>query len=137
MQIKLLSQDDGELLKHVAVGVFDLPVDHDLTAEFLRDPRHHLAVAVDDSQVVGIASAVHYIHPDKLPELWINEIAVASSYRGRGIGKRLMTALFELGRTLGCAAAWALAEDENEDAKRFYVSLGGRPSRTTMFSFDL
>ena len=57
------------------------------TAEFLADSRHHLAVAVDEGRVVGMASAVHYVHPDKPPELWINEVGVAPTHRGLGIGR--------------------------------------------------
>ena len=137
MQIKVLSADDAALLEHVAVGVFDQPVDPGLAKQFLADPRHHIAAVITDGEIVGIASAVHYVHPDKPPELWINEIAVAPLQRSQGLGKVLMEALFDLGRNLGCAEAWVLAEDENEVAKRFYVSLGGRPSPATIFSFDL
>jgi GNAT superfamily N-acetyltransferase len=122
----------------LATGVFDKPVDPDFAGEFLGDARHHLAAALDDDgQIVGIASAVHYVHPDKPPELWINEIAVAPAFRSRGIGKRMMETLFELGRSLGCVEAWVLAEDENNGARRFYAALGGRASPSTMFSFDL
>ena len=40
-------------------------------------------------------SAVHYVHPDKLrPELWINEVGVAASHRRRGLGTRLLLAVF-------------------------------------------
>jgi hypothetical protein len=54
---------------NVAAEVFDNPIDADLTAEFLGDARHHLAVAIDDGLVVGFASAIHYVHPDKPPQL--------------------------------------------------------------------
>jgi aminoglycoside 6'-N-acetyltransferase I len=59
-------------------------------AEFLRDERHHLAVAIEDETVVGFASGVHYVHPDKPAELWINEVGVAPSHHRRGIGKPLL-----------------------------------------------
>jgi hypothetical protein len=34
-------------------------------------------MATAGDTVVGFASAVHYVHPDKAPELWINEVGVA------------------------------------------------------------
>jgi len=77
VEIKLLGCDDAGVLTRVAPGVFDHAVSEDLCAEFLSDPRHHLAVALGDGVVVGFASAVHYVHPDKPAELWINEIGVA------------------------------------------------------------
>ena len=46
----------------VAPGVFDNAIDPRWTAEFLSDPQHHFAVAIDEGRVVGTASAVHYVH---------------------------------------------------------------------------
>jgi aminoglycoside 6'-N-acetyltransferase I len=103
--IRILGPGDSAVLDHVAEGVFDNAVDPRSTAEFPIDSRHHLAVAVADCQVVGMASAVHYVHPDKPRELWINEVGVAPTHRGLGIGRRLLDALFERGRSLGCRQA--------------------------------
>ena len=75
--IRRIGPDDAAVLDRVADDVFDYPIDPRWTAEFLADRRHHLAVALDGDLVVGMASAVHYVHPDKPPELWINEVGVA------------------------------------------------------------
>ena len=75
--IRILGPADASLLGNVARDVFDNPVDPRWTAEFLADPRHHLVVAVERGQVVGMTTAVHYVHPDKPPELWVNEVGVA------------------------------------------------------------
>jgi len=69
---------------NVTAEVFDNPINAEWTREFLADPRHHIAVAIDDGLVVGFASGVHYIHPDKPAELWINEVGVAPAHRRRG-----------------------------------------------------
>jgi GNAT superfamily N-acetyltransferase len=87
VEIKLLGPRDAGVFANSAPDVFDDPIDAGRAAEFLADPRHHLAVAVEDGRVVGFVSAVHYVHPDKpRPELWINEIGVAPTHRGRGLG---------------------------------------------------
>lgn len=87
VQIKLLGPCDEAVLARVAPGVFDDPVDAQSVRTFLSDPRHHMAVAVEEGCVVGSITAVHYVHPDKpAPELWINEVAVAQAHRGRGLG---------------------------------------------------
>ena len=129
------------MLRHVAPGVFDGPVDPRWTAEFLADPRHHLAVALDAGQVVGMASAVHYLHPDKAPQLWINEVGVAPTHQGHGLGRRLIEALLALGRTVGCTEAWVLTDDqENRAAHALYLSAGGQPTpegSVTMYTFAL
>ena len=135
--IRILGAGESHILDNVAPDVFDHALDPRFVAEFLSDDRHHLAVAIDAGQVIGFASGVHYVHPDKPPELWINEVGVAESHQGRGIGKALMRALLEHGRRLGCGEAWVLTERSNHAAMRLYASTGGReaPEDPVMFSF--
>jgi ribosomal protein S18 acetylase RimI-like enzyme len=136
--IKILGPEDGAVLDNVDADVFDHPVDPRWAAEFLIDRRHHLAVAILDGQVVGMASAVHYVHPDKPPELWINEVGVAASQRNQGIGRRLLAALFGRGRELGCGEAWVLTDESNAAARRLYAAAGGDETREiVMVSFAL
>ena len=106
---------------------------------FLHDARHHLAVALDDGLVVGVASAVDYIHPDKPVELWINEVGVAPTHQRRGIGTRLLLALFDLARDLGCKEAWVLTNRSNVAAMRLYQSLHATEpdDDVVLFSFSL
>src|SRR5882762_574705 len=104
IEVRLLSEDDAPVLEHVGPDTFDDPIDPSVAKEFLRDPRHHLAVAIDDGIVVGFVSAVLYIHPDKSrPELWINEVGVAPSHHRQGLARRLMDAVLDVGRKGNCA----------------------------------
>lgn len=139
IEIRLLAEHDKEMLLSVASGVFDNKPDLELTAEFLGDPRHHLAVALDEGVIVGMASAVHYVHPDKPPQLWINEVGVAPTHRGLTIGKRLINALLQHGRNLGCTEAWVLTENDNTAAMALYESAGGKQpeKQPVMFNFSL
>jgi ribosomal protein S18 acetylase RimI-like enzyme len=137
VEIKILGCGDEALLEKVAAGVFDHDVDGHLTEEFLRDARHHLAVAVEDGLVIGFVSAVHYVHPDKRPELWINEVAVAPTHQRRGLGKALLSSMLKVGRQFGCVEAWVLTDRSNTPATRLYSSLGGRESDPVMFAFKL
>ena len=138
-RIEILGQGDEATLSNVAEHVFDNSVKREFVADFLADPRHHIAVAVEAERVVGFASAVHYVHPDKPPELWINEVGVAPAFQRKGVGTSLIRALFAIGRELGCAEAWVLTERTNQAATRLYTSLGGfePPDETVMFSFRL
>jgi len=137
VEFRLANIHDAAALAHSAADVFDNPVDSALAAEFLSDPRHHLAIAIEDGQIVGMASGVHYVHPDKPPELWVNEVGVAPAQQGRGVGRRVLRVLLEHGQALGCQEAWLLTDDANAAARRMYAAAGGIETRQIMISFDL
>lgn len=139
-EIRLLTADDCDVLQLVADDVFDDSIDPDAAAEFLADARHHLAVAIADGLVVGFVSAVHYLHPDKpAPELWINEVGVAPTHQGQGLARKLMQAMLDEGRRLGCSVAWVLTHRSNTPAMRLYAASGGSEAKedAVMFEFEL
>lgn len=139
VRVWILQEGEAEVLERVAPGVFDRPVDPRWTADFLRDPRHHLAVAVDEGIVVGMASGVDYVHPDKPPELWVDEIGVAPGRRGAGLGRRLLECLLEHGRSRGCRSAWVVTEERNAPARALFRSAGGVEPKgpAVLVEFDL
>ena len=139
LEIRMLGPDDSAIFNNVAPDVFDNSTEPVLVAEFLADARHHMAVAVDGDQVVGFASGVHYVHPDKTSEMWINEVGVAPSHQGRGIGKAILQTLLRHAGHLGCREAWVLTDRSNSPAMRLYSSTGGEesPREQVMFTFFL
>lgn len=137
LTIRMLGLSDTALFHRVASGVFDNAIDPRLAAEFLTDPRHHMAVALEGETIVGMASAVHYIHPDKPPELWLNEVGVAPSHQGHGIGRQLLQALFARGRALGCSEAWLGTEVDNVAARRLHAAVGGEEQPMVHVTFSL
>ena len=139
LEIRLLGAGDERVLERVGEDVFDEAIDAGVAHEFLGDPRHYIAVAIDDGVVVGFASGVHYVHPDKPVELWVNELGVASTHRQRGIGKAVLNCLLDAGRALGCEEAWVLTERDNVAAMRTYASIAGAqtPSDHVMITFQL
>ncbi len=87
---------------------------------------------------MGFASAVHYVHPDKPTELWINEVGVAPTFRSRGLAKAVVHTLLSHARSLGCANAWVLTDQDNAPARALYASVGGRETPPQlMVEFDL
>ncbi len=125
IEVTLLGPGEAHLLDRVAPDVFDHEIVPANAAAFLAEPHCHLAVAIDDGVVVGFASALDYLGPDKPRELWIDEVGVAPSHHRRGLGKRLLAALFEAGRARGCVTAWVLTEPGNVEANGLYRAAGG------------
>lgn len=138
MDVRLLGDGDLAVLDKVADGVFDERVDPALWAEFLADPRHHLVVALDAAVVVGFASGVHYVHPDKPPQLWINEVGVAPTHQRQGVARALLDVLLGVGRRLGCSEAWVATDEDNVAARATYRSAGGEETTNmVMVTFPL
>ena len=135
--VRMLGPDEAGVLERVAPDVFDHAIDPRWTAEFFADPRHHLAVALDGDRVVGFASGVRYVHPDKPPELFIAEVGVAPTHQGRGLARRLMGALMDHARALGCVQAWVGTEHDNAAANRLYASVGGAREEFVLYAFRL
>jgi len=137
--IRVVGPEDATILGRVAADVFDQPVSARLTEEFLSDPRHHLAVALVDGEVVGMASAVHYVHPDKRPQLFINEVGVTPAHRGRGIARALLDELVRIGEELECTEAWVLTDRTNVVAQRLYESAGAvrPPDQCIMYTIPI
>jgi ribosomal protein S18 acetylase RimI-like enzyme len=138
-EIRMLGPADIALVCSTPEDVFDDLPEHSLTEEFLSDPRHHLVAAIEAGQIIGFVSSVHYLHPDKPPELWINEIGVIPAHQRRGLGQRLVEAMLARGRELGCKNAWVLTDRSNTPAMKLYSQAGGVEASTPaiMFEFPL
>jgi ribosomal protein S18 acetylase RimI-like enzyme len=137
IEITRLRPVDGRLLQSVADGVFVGAVQPGLAAEMLADPRHHLVVARDGELIVGFVSGVHYVHPDKPAQMFINEVGVAPSYQRRGIARRLLSSFAEHAAVLGCTEAWVLTEPENVAANALYAGFAEAPAATVMYTITL
>jgi ribosomal protein S18 acetylase RimI-like enzyme len=138
--VRLLDTSEVAVLERVAPDVFDDQVNPHYAQEFMQDPRHHLAVAVTpEGLVIGMASGVHYLHPDKAPTMFINEVGVSAAWEGQGIGRRLVAALLHRASVLGCADAWTATEPDNHGAQALYTRCGGvkDPSPFVMFTFPV
>jgi len=136
IEIRQVGPADRAVLDHVADEVFDHAIDPALADEFLSDRRHHLFVAIDGGMVVGMITAVEYVHPDKRLQLWINETGVAASHRRRGIGRMLLDAMLAHARTLGCTDAWLGTDLTNEAANALYRSAGGTAAPAILYAWE-
>jgi len=123
--VTLLTAAQARVLDTVAADVFDNEVDPELAAQFLASDSNLLVVARDGGVVVGMASGLVYVHPDKPLALFVNEVGVAPSHQRRGIGRRLMKTLLDAARARGCVEAWVATETDNVAARGLYTDLGG------------
>jgi ribosomal protein S18 acetylase RimI-like enzyme len=123
----VVNQANAALLDSVDEDVFDHEVQPELLRAFLANPSNLLVVAVAEGQVVGMASGISYVHPDKPLSLFINEVGVSSRFHRQGLGRRLVSQLIQTGQELGCTEAWVATELSNSPARALYTALGGVP----------
>lgn len=138
--IRRLFQDDDSVFDRVAPDVFDLAVDRRRLSAYLGAPGHYMIVALAGGEIVGQCAAVVHRHPDKPTELYIDEVGVTPALRRRGIARRMLDAMFALGRELGCEEAWVGTEPDNIAARALYetASPPPEPAETfVMYLYDL
>jgi GNAT superfamily N-acetyltransferase len=139
IEVRRLGPADLDLVMRVPKGVFDDPIVPARTAEFLGDSRHILIGALADAAIVGFASAVVYVHPDKArPELWFNDIGLNDAFQRRGIGRRLMAEAVAQAHAAGCSVLWVQTEAENRSTREICKACGARESAGVMhYEIDL
>jgi ribosomal protein S18 acetylase RimI-like enzyme len=118
-----LSPDNAAILDRVANEVFDEPVRPERLAAYLAEPGHVMLVAIVGRIVVGQYAAVVHRHPDKVTELYIDEVGVAPAFQRKGIGIALVEQMLSVGRELGCGEAWVGTEPDNLPARALYERL--------------
>jgi len=122
--LRLACGDDVRWLDHVAPDVFDEKPTKKLLEGFLAASGHSLLLAECDGKVVGKCSAMIHWRPDKLAELYIDEIDVTPDFRKQGIAKRLLGRMLELADEWDCEECWVGTEKDNIAARKLYESNG-------------
>jgi aminoglycoside 6'-N-acetyltransferase I len=123
-------------LERIAPEVFDHAIEPAQLAAFLGDARHVMFLAVAGGEVVGMASGVEYFHPDKPPQLWINEVAVTPARQRRGLGRRLVNALLAEARERGCSVAWLGTASDNTAGQACVDRVAGGSPRVAFWMYE-
>jgi ribosomal protein S18 acetylase RimI-like enzyme len=137
IEIRQVGPGDDELFDRVALDVFDEPIDPQRLAAYLAEPSHLMLVAIDDGLIVAQCAAVIHRHPDKVTELYIDEVGVSPKWQRQGIGRKMLDRMFALGRSLGCGEAWVGTEPDNDPARRLYEGLGSEAETFVMYEYQL
>ena len=102
-----------------------------------EDPNTHMFVAMEDGHVIGTASLCVMHCPSEV-KARIEDVAVASSQRGRGIGRRLMEHMLEFARQeLAPVELNLTSRPARVAANQLYRSLGFLPYETNVYKMKL
>ena len=137
IEIRQVGPGDVHLFQRVAPDVFDEPVRLLRLTAYLAEPGHFMLVALQDDVIVAQVAAVVHRHPDKVTELYIDEVGVTPALQRQGIARRMLDRMFEIGRDAGCGEAWVGTELDNLPAKRLYESRGATGENFVMYLYTL
>jgi RimJ/RimL family protein N-acetyltransferase len=99
----------------------------DRELDWLTQIDHHnhealVAIATDSRHVVGVARYIALSHDPGVAEV---AIAVDDHWQGRGIGRRLLGALFDRARAEGVTRLLAYVDTENHRVRGWIARAGG------------
>lgn len=115
------SADDLVAASHL----FDGPVTREGAEAALRcDGQVFLLAMAEGAGAVGFVSGVRMHHPDKAPEMFVNELGVDPQWRRRGVARGLLAALADVARDSGCVCLWTATGRGNGPALAAYRSAG-------------
>lgn len=93
--------------------------------QMIDSPNSHILLARLGNEIVGfihLTTRMSILH--NAPSGLIDELVVAKTHRGRGIGRLLIEAAINKCRDLGCCEVEVSTEMTNEKARAFYKSCG-------------
>ena len=117
-----MTAERASLLDRIAKGVFNAVPVPTLRDAYLASLASIMVVALDGDLVVGQVKAAIHLHPDKLADLYVDEVGVAATHQRRGIARRMLGEVEQWARERGCADVWLAAEVDNEAARSLYDS---------------
>ena len=103
----------------------------------LNDPKKPIFIATEEGKVYGYGFCqIETYEKDPVMEdrveLYIDDLCVDESSRGKGVGKAIYDVIRRYAKGRGCHAVTLNVWNFNEGAYQFYVNLGLVPRKTYM-----
>lgn len=96
-----------------------------LIAGLANHPSVFVVLVLDGEKYVGFSTCFELFSTFSVkPYVYIHDVAIAASHRGKGVGRALMTHLIELSKEKGCAKMTLEVRVDNPSAQKLYNSLG-------------
>ncbi len=117
--IRAKAEFDGSLHSLVA--------DADSLRDALFDERPHAYALIAEIEGKLVGMVTYYAIFSSFiarPGLWMDDLFVSESHRGRGIGEALVRALCQVAISKGCARVDWIVSAANERGKKFYSRMG-------------
>lgn len=123
------------LLPQVASDA-DLPTRQYFKNILTSESTHFFIVELDDKQIVGMLSLETYKIPSGT-KVWIEDVVVDESQRGKGFGKELILFAIDYSKSLGAVSVGLTSRPSRITANRLYQKLGFVQYETNVYKYLL
>ncbi len=119
----------NELSKRLVLTQTDL-------MKVVKDPNSHLYVMTDDGKIIGCATLCVFYSPSGA-KASIEDVVVASAYRGRHLGRQLAEHLLEEAKTFAPIEIQLTSKPVRVAANGLYQSLGFERKETNSYRMNI
>lgn len=137
--IELNSLTDAQVQEVIAL-MEELDPTIKVTEEMVRRtveaPGTHFFAVMDGEHIIGCASLCVFESPTGR-KASIEDVVVASGYRGKHLGKQLMQHVIEYAKTLAPINLQLTSRPEREAANKLYQSLGFQKRETNAYRMEI
>jgi ribosomal protein S18 acetylase RimI-like enzyme len=137
VEIRRLERGDEEVVRALTDRGRYESLSREAATRLLAEERNVLLVAQVEAEPVGFVLA-YELQRRHGPEhsLFVYEIEVDERHGRQGVGRALMSALFELARARGIGDAFVITDESNAGAMAFYESFGATRQLQNDVVFD-
>ena len=112
-----------------------------LTKKYLKsilasESVHFFIAELDNKQIGGMLTIATYKTPSGI-KVWIEDVVVDESHRGKGIGKELMLFAIDYSKSLGAKDIRLTSRSSRIAANELYLKLGFKKYETNFYKYLL
>ena len=137
--VELNTLTDAQVREVIALmGKLDptITVTPEMVKRTVEAPGTHFFAVMEEEHIVGCASLCVFESPTGR-KASIEDVVVASAYRGKHLGKQLMEHVIDYARTLAPINLQLTSRPERAEANRLYQSLGFQRRETNAYRMEI
>lgn len=104
--------------------------------ELLSSENTHFFISEKGNEISGMLTLVVYRIPTGL-KLWIEDVVVDTSFRGEGIGEKLVEAALGFARSIGATEVRLTSRPSRIAANKLYQKIGFERYETNVYKIKL
>ena len=124
MEIKVLDENDIELLKDILEEDSNMLFNVDNIRSFMHSPNTYGFVVKNDNKVIGFAYGHGLTRPDGKIMFYLHDIGLLKEHRDKGIGSQFMKFIFEFAKNNNFSEVFLITDRGNPRACRVFEKTG-------------